>query len=242
MQFLRWILAIIWVAIISIFGSLLGLLLFRNPRVVQWCGVSLGWGIRKVFGFQIAIENREYLNVTSPTVFIANHQSALDIASFGQIIPPKTVAVGKKELWYIPLFGFLFFIAGNLLINRKDRTQSIEVMKSLKNKIHRERINVIIFPEGTRNRNASAGFLPFKRGAFHLAIAANLPIVPIVCGPVNHVLKRPGAFLYMKVLPPIQLSEMTSEQMTEKIESIRNEMYNEFKVLSKKTESVEFCS
>lgn len=232
MQYFRWALAALWVVFVSIVGSIVGIILMRNPRVVQWCGAALGWGVKTVFGFKVEVLNSEYLRVSEPTVFIGNHQSALDIATFGYLIPPKTVSVGKRELLFVPFFGLLFFITGNLLLNRKNRAQSVEAMNSIKNKIHRLGISVVLFPEGTRNRTPANGLLPFKRGAFHLATGADIPIVPIVCGPIHNILKQSGQVLRLSVLPPRKLLQGMSNELTPQIKAIREEMNNEYNRLA----------
>lgn len=88
-------------------------------------------------------------------------------------MPPNTVSVGKKSLKWIPLFGLFFGISGNIYIDRSDRKQAINSFNEAIPRIKSNKLNIWLFPEGTRGD--SKALLPFKKGAFHLAIDAQVP-------------------------------------------------------------------
>ncbi|MGE4233454.1 MAG: lysophospholipid acyltransferase family protein [Bacteriovoracia bacterium] len=175
----RIILAWLWFLIACIICCLL--LPFR------WKDTNLDYVFAKLvervslplLGLKPHVENRIGLYVHQPCIFIGNHQSNLDILTFCPIYAPGTVVIGKKELRWVPFFGLFFFGAGNILINRQNRTKAVAGLDEACKRIRNEGLSVWIFPEGTRNRG-SKDLLPFKKGAFHLAVATQLPIVPVV--------------------------------------------------------------
>jgi len=113
-----------------------------------------------------------------PAIFIGNHQRTLDISIFGMILPPKTLAIGKRAIIFVPIFGQLFWLAGQILLDRKNTSKAYSTLDSVVTKIKNEQINIIIFPEGTRSNGKGLG--TFKKGAFYLGIECSLPIIPIV--------------------------------------------------------------
>jgi 1-acyl-sn-glycerol-3-phosphate acyltransferase len=186
--------------------------------LIRWGDINLNGEIarfyarvaRRLAGFRIVVEGREILEAHQPCIYVANHQSALDTITIGSIFPRKTVTIGKKELRWIPFFGIAYAASGNILIDRQDRRQAISRLGVAVRAIRERGASILIFPEGTRNRTGE-GILPFKKGAFHMAIEAQVPIVPIVCSPLKDIAnarsrKLRGGVVRLRVLPPIQPS------------------------------------
>lgn len=159
---------------------------------------ALGWSIR--------VDRPDVLRAARPCIFVANHQSILDLVVFGAIVPSRTVALAKKEIARIPLFGWFFRAAGNLIVDRGNAGQTADALAQAGAIVARERVSVWIMPEG--HRNAGSELLPFRSGAFRLAAAARVPVVPVVAEPLEAVVDvrerrtRPGA-LRVRVLDPI---------------------------------------
>ena len=136
------------------------------------------------------------------------------MATYGLLFPTKTLVIGKKELKWIPGFGLYFMASGNIMIDRKNRRKAVAGLGEAVAAARDKGLSIWIFPEGTRNISGE-GLLPFKRGAFHTAIAAGIPIVPIVQSPFvsliswkNKVLG--GGSVEIRILPPISTTGMTS--------------------------------
>lgn len=150
--------------------------------------------------------DREKLERSRPCVFVGNHQSIMDILVFGAVVPRRTVAVGKRELAKIPLFGWFFVRSGNLVIDRGNSDAARRMLAVAAKRLKNEGLSVWFMPEG--HRNPGAELLPFKTGAFRLAAAAGVPIVPVVAAPLESIvdtrrlLAYPGR-LAMAVLEPI---------------------------------------
>ncbi len=111
-----------------------------------------------------------------PFVVVANHQSVLDILLLSHV-PREMKWVAKDELFRIPWVGWMLRMSGDIAIRRGDADSGGEALARAKAYLARG-MSVIIFPEGTRS--ARATLLPFKSGAFRLALDAGVPVLPIV--------------------------------------------------------------
>ncbi len=110
-----------------------------------------------------------------PYVVVANHQSFLDIFVLCNI-HHEWKWVAKKSLFRIPLFGWGFSLTGSISFDRGDTASALAVMAKCRHYLS-ERISVMMFPEGTRSSDGK--LLPFKPGAFKLAVEAGVPVLPI---------------------------------------------------------------
>lgn len=111
-----------------------------------------------------------------PVIFMSNHESQLDPPVLIGALPVPAVYLAKKELKYVPFIGWAAWVAGMIFIDRGNRERAIGSIQDAARQIHGGK-NVVIFPEGTRNRTGE--MLPFKKGGFALAQDAEVPIVPM---------------------------------------------------------------
>lgn len=118
----------------------------------------------------------EHVGATKTAVYMSNHQSVLDIGAIVETLPVSWRFVAKKELTYIPFFGWALGLSDQVVIDRGNRRRSVESLRRAAERV-RGGVNVIIFPEGTRSPDGS--LQPFKSGGFHLAIDAQVPIIPV---------------------------------------------------------------
>jgi 1-acyl-sn-glycerol-3-phosphate acyltransferase len=205
--YLRLLLIVFWLILSCVLGLLSCVALWGNVNLDHYFGHLFAWGATRIAGIRVVAEGLEHLESHQPCIYVANHQSGMDMATFGTLYPKRTVVVGKKELLYIPFFGLFFKAAGNIIINREKRVSAIAGLSAAVEHIKSRRVSVWIFPEGTRNRS-SERLMPFKKGAFYMAVQAQVPIVPIVCSRLEPVVsweeKRiRGGRLRVRVLPPI---------------------------------------
>ena len=96
----------------------------------------------------------------------------------GSVVPERTVCLGKKSLKWVPFFGQLFWLSGNVLIERGNAVQAKQAMLTTTDTLQHKDTSIWVFAEGTRN--LGKGLLPLKKGAFQMAIAAEVPII-LVC-------------------------------------------------------------
>ena len=185
-------------------------------------------------GWEMPVSGEEKFETFRPAVVAINHQSNLDIVLWARFFPRATVVVGKKQIKKIPIFGYIFQGTKNILIDRENAERARRSLEDAAGRIRGERLNVWMAPEG--HRNLGAEMLKFKKGAFHLAIAAQVPVLPVVVGPVwtvfdgRRAMARPGR-VEVKILDPIPtagLREVDVDDLSARVraamETARNEM------------------
>lgn len=187
----------------------------------------LHWIMRAVLGWRITIEDRGHVAESAPAILMAAHKSNLDIVVYGGLYPKRAVVIGKKEVAKIPVFGWFFRATGNILIDRKDLPSAIASIDAAARKVREKQLSVWVFPEG--HRNASPTLLPFKKGSFHLALAAQVPIVPIVCTQLDDVLDGHRLLVYpgrirIRVLPAVPTEGLGEADLEPLISTVRDRM------------------
>lgn len=173
-------------------------------------------------GFKIKLFNKHILDENKPAVIVGNHQHNFDIIVASQIFRNKVVSLGKKEIVYIPLFGQLFWLAGNILINRGNKDKAMKTMKDVENYLTNNELGMVIFPEGHRNK--SKELLPFKKGAFYTAINCQIPIVPFVVSQYARNMqlgKLKAGKIYINILDPIPTKGLTTDDIPALMEKVR---------------------
>lgn len=160
----------------------IALRLVGKHRISQWAtarAFHYTMGLTTGVHFEI-VEGKEYLN-TRPCVLIGNHQSELDVLLLGAIFPPYCSVTAKSSLAHIPFLGWFMALSGTVFINRSDRNSAVKAFEGAAEEMKRERQSVFIFPEGTRSYASGPEMGAFKKGAFHLAVQAGVPVVAVVC-------------------------------------------------------------
>jgi putative phosphoserine phosphatase/1-acylglycerol-3-phosphate O-acyltransferase len=157
-------------------------------------------------------------------VFIFNHQSGLDAPLILKMVRRDVTGVAKQEIKRNPIFGPLFAAAGVVFVDRADSQKAIEALGPALEALRQGR-SLAIAPEGTRQKTPKLG--KFKKGAFHLAMQAGVPIVPVVFRNVLDALPKDGIVIHPAtveavVLPPIDTSGWTKATLDDEIEAIRN--------------------
>ncbi len=137
-------------------------------------------------------KGREHLEKGKAYIFVANHRSYLDSPALVLTIPQQCRALGKVEILKYPVFGIMFRYVGVTVdrSNPESRRKSLELVKE---KLMMG-INIMIFPEGTMNKSQDT-LLPFKDGAFRLAVETGASIVPVAIHNAGHILPRDSADL-----------------------------------------------
>ncbi|SKA54553.1 1-acylglycerol-3-phosphate O-acyltransferase [Enterovibrio nigricans] len=212
------ILRLLAVALFAIFMLVFGcgycLFSPRNPKHVYTFGRLFG-KLSSLFGIKLELRQSEASKQVGTCVYIANHQSNWDLVTVSNAVRPGAVTVGKKSLAYIPIFGTLYWLTGNILIDRNNRTKAMGTIGQVVDQIKDNNVSVWLFPEGTRSRGR--GLLPFKTGAFHAAIGAGVPIVPIVCSSTRHleVSRRDNGHIIVEIMDPISTEGYGKDRVRE---------------------------
>jgi len=225
MALVRKILAWICVPVLCIPALVLYLARPFNPdnnRLFGWTVARVG---RCLLGMKRPLYGAENMPQDRPTVIIANHQQNDDLFLMGDLLPPRTVAVGKSSLVWVPFFGQIFWLGGNIILNRGRSRKAVAVMEATSEAINLQRKSIWVFPEGTRSRGRGLG--SFKKGAFHTAIAAGAPIT-MVCAGEYHGKTRGWSGrrepVPMRILPPVETEGLTSADIPELIARCHQQM------------------
>ena len=178
-----------------------------------------------LIGLNLKVTGEQYLWSHRPAVFIFNHQSNVDMVIIARLLRRDISGVGKKEIGEMPLIGRILEFSGVVLIDRSDSEKAIQAVNSLVDIMQIEGKSVCMSPEGTRS--VTTKLAPFKKGAFHLAMLAGVPIVPIVIQNSNDVNPK-GSSIYhpatveVEVLPPVDTSQWSADSIDEHIATVRN--------------------
>ncbi|KAF9736857.1 hypothetical protein PMIN06_004391 [Paraphaeosphaeria minitans] len=215
-------------------------------RAVGYGGLSQ-WTVARAFKwtmwlitgvtFRVTNNGGEEALLTRPAVFLGNHQSELDVLMLGCTFPQYTSVTAKKSLKWAPFLGWFMALSKTVFIDRANRTTARAAFDSAADTMRTQRQSVFIFPEGTRSYAEQPELLPFKKGAFHLAIQAGVPVVPIVVANYAHVLNvrkrefHPGV-VDVSVLPPISTKGMSAEDVDTLMKKTRDAMLEELVRLS----------
>src|SRR5215471_8955613 len=175
-------------------------------------------------GVRLDVHGAEHL-AARPAVFLFNHQSQLDVLILAKLLRGGFTAVAKKELANSPGFGLMFRLADVAFVDRQDNAQAREALQSAVQKLH-DGISLVIAPEGTRSATPALG--PFKKGAFHVAMQAGVPIVPIVIRNSGELMWRGATTIHagtvqIAVLPPIATEGWDAVGLDEHIRQVRRQ-------------------
>jgi 1-acyl-sn-glycerol-3-phosphate acyltransferase len=149
-----------------------------------------------------------------PFVVVSNHESFADILLISHL-PWEMKWLSKAELFRIPVMGWMMQLAGDIPVKRGFGPSAVEAMAQCR-EILKRRVSVMIFPEGTRS--TTADLLPFKDGAFRLAIDAGVPVLPLVVRGTGTALPKHDwrfgrSTAVVKVLEPVETEGLTAEDV-----------------------------
>ncbi|KAB0868937.1 1-acylglycerol-3-phosphate O-acyltransferase [Cronobacter sakazakii] len=215
LSIVRIIIVVLYSIVVCILGSIWCLFSPRNPRHVATFGHMFG-RLSRVFGLKVELRKPQGAENYGNAIYIANHQNNYDMVTASNIVQPPTVTVGKKSLVWIPFFGQLYWLTGNLLIDRNNRSKAHGTIAEVVNQFRKRDISIWMFPEGTRSRGR--GLMPFKTGAFHAAIAAGVPIIPVCVSNTHGKIKLNrwnNGLVIVEMLPPVDTQGWGKEQVRE---------------------------
>jgi lysophosphatidate acyltransferase len=175
-------------ALFGVFSSII-LTLLGYQGISQWAtGRFFQFTMYWSTGVRFRIEDpKDILGTTRPAVFVGNHQTELDVLMLGAMFPKYCSVTAKSSLKKTPFLGWFMTLSGSIFIDRKNSKDAREAMRSAAEEIRTKKQSVYMFPEGTRSYAKDATLLPFKKGAFHLAVQAGVPIVPVVVANYSYV-------------------------------------------------------
>ena len=194
-----------------------------NTVMPAWMNTQL-----QIAGVKLRVWGRKNLVARRPAIFIFNHRNQYDGMFAGVLVKTDYVALAKKEMGDNPIGKLVQKLMPTVLLerNQSSRRQAMEMLKPVVDAVQKDGYSVILAPEGTRIVGNRDSVGPFKKGAFHMAMAAGVPIVPIVFRNALDVAARSGAALRpgivdVVVLPPIPVDDWEMRGLNQKVEEVR---------------------
>jgi putative phosphoserine phosphatase / 1-acylglycerol-3-phosphate O-acyltransferase len=201
----------------------MGVLTASRRRGANFFTSNFSQTVLTTTGVHLNVVGKENLTAQRPAVFIYNHRNQVDPVIAGALVKDNWVAVAKKELQKNPIMALLGKALDGVFIDRDDPAAALETMRIVEDRA-KNGLSILMAPEGTRLDTTEVG--PFKKGPFRLAMAAGIPIVPIVIRNAeivaarNSVTINPGT-VDVAVFPPISVLDWTVETLPERIAEVR---------------------
>ncbi len=210
-------LVLVWSSVVHAGGVLIAALLGVKRRpggIYDWGASDWARDLIAAAGTPVEVEGLERIPRNQPVVYASNHSSMFDIWALGATLPGSVRFVAKQELLKVPLVGRAMVAAGHVAIDRANRARAFAAYERAAEVI-RSGISAVVFPEGTRSRTGE--LLPFKNAPFGLAIAAQVPLVPVYVHNTFEILPKGGFRLRprpirVRIGEPIPTTGLTAEQ------------------------------
>ncbi|XP_071960975.1 1-acyl-sn-glycerol-3-phosphate acyltransferase beta-like [Antedon mediterranea] len=185
-----------------------------------------------LFNMEIKSENLEVLNTEESCVIVSNHQSEMDQMALVDVwnhIGGTCTILAKESIKYMGTLGLGCLFSGVVFVDRKNREKSRKCMQEVVRRMQEEKLKLWLYPEGTRTMNMDIDMREFKKGAFHMAIQAQVPIVPVVMSCYKHMYNiKTQTFNKVTInligLPAFETKGLTEDDVPELIHKVRESM------------------
>jgi len=185
------------------------------------------WGGTLLFfsGVRISVKGLDQVPKDQAYVFVSNHESALDIPVLLYALPFQVRMMAKKELFRIPLFGWAIALGGYIKIDRSNTERAIASLREAAERVPRQGISVLVFPEGTRSPTGK--LRRFKKGGFAFAQQTGLSIVPISILGSRHLTPKKAKYIKpgkidVVVGTPIEVTSSDREHRDDLVRATRD--------------------
>jgi putative phosphoserine phosphatase/1-acylglycerol-3-phosphate O-acyltransferase len=178
-----------------------------------------------VSDIRLDVWDEEHLHQSRPAIFLINHQSELDLIVVSRLVGRDMTGVVKRELRANPLMAAMGWLGEFAFVDRSDTSSAIHALEPVVEALRHGK-SLGIAAEGHRSESAMPG--PFKVGAFHMAIEAQVPIVPVVIRNTGELLPPGARFVapgtvQVAVLAPISPDDLTVDTVHERADALREE-------------------
>ncbi len=190
-------------------------------KVPRWWSSAVLWAA----GIKIRVHGLDKVSDSGPHIFASNHVSWFDVPSLAKVLP-RYKFVAKAELFKVPIFGRAMRAAGMIEIQRDNRKAAFGAYEVAADRIKAGN-SVVVFPEGTRGH--AYPLRPFKKGPFVLAIAAGVPIVPIIVHGTIEVMRKGSLWAHpgtidIHLLEPVVTTEVDYDHREALMGTVRKRM------------------
>ncbi|GMR60077.1 hypothetical protein PMAYCL1PPCAC_30272, partial [Pristionchus mayeri] len=203
-------------SIASYFGHATSVVLSTLRICSKWTGIKV-----EVRNFDEFLGKQD-----SSCVVICNHQSAIDTIVVAHSYPSRCTVMMKKSLAFVPFFNVVAWLCNAIFV---DRAKAMGTVEQCTEAMKKKNLKLWVFPEGTRNRSLD-GLLPFKKGAFNIAVEAQIPIVPVVASSFKCFYSHTEKYFYgdgeiiAQVMEPILTTGLTRDDVPTLTEEVREKM------------------
>jgi len=214
--------SVVWTAFMVTFAIISSLVL-GDPEFFR--RAQRGWarGLARFWGLELSVFGAEHMQEGQSYVVMSNHASYADIVALFIALPVIPGFLAKRELMRVPFLAAALRAGGHVIIDRGKRESARAAIGSAGEQVRAGK-TVLIFPEGTRGDSDAVG--EFKSGGFHLAKAAQVPIIPVGLrgtsrvGPKNRFLFFPGK-VEVHIGAPVTPSEVAAQELYPLIQNVR---------------------
>jgi putative phosphoserine phosphatase/1-acylglycerol-3-phosphate O-acyltransferase len=195
----------------------------RTRRAADLITAAASDAALAVLGVDVEVQGEHHLWSHRPSVFIINHQSKFDMFLMMYLLRRGFAGVAKQEAAGTPGFGTYMRMADYAFLDRSNTANAIEALEPAVKRL-RQGLSIVMAPEGTRSWTPRVG--RFKKGAFHMAMQAGVPIVPVVIRNAGEIMgrndqtMRPG-LVQVAVLPPMSLADWPADDLDRRVEAVR---------------------
>ncbi len=209
-------------------------LIFEHGKGTAIHGVSQTWAkvIARVLPFwEIKVEGLERIQKGRPYVVVSNHQSMLDILVALARLPLHFKFISKRELFWIPFFGWHLALAGYIALKRGDPKSGHSTLEKAREWLRKD-VSVLFFPEGTRSPDGEIH--EFKPGAFKLAIEEKIDLLPVVMAGTRDAIPKHSWYvkkrstLGLRILQPLSTGNLTAGDLNDFRDKVRKQIVSEF--------------
>lgn len=193
--------------------------------------VPVRWFIRAglaMSGVSVEVEGLERLAPNQTYIFTPNHQSLIEVPLWVAYLPRNVAYLGKKEVFKYPIFGYGIRLVGVVPVDRSNSPAAVESAKLATENLRRGK-SYVVYPEGTRSK--TGGLLPFKKGAFMMAIDAGVPVVPITISGATKIMPKGQIKVFpstvrVTIHEPISTVGYSKENIAELMEKTRERIFS----------------
>ncbi len=179
-----------------------------------------------IVGVRVEVRGLERLDPRQSYIFTPNHQSLIEVPLFVTYLGRNPAYLAKKELFKYPVFGYGIRLIGVVPVDRSNTKSAVESARLATENLRRGK-SYIVYPEGTRSPDGR--LLPFKKGAFMMAIEAGVPVVPVTISGATKIMPKAQIKVYpstvrITVHEPISTEGYSKENVAELVESAREKI------------------
>ncbi|CEG66941.1 hypothetical protein RMATCC62417_03432 [Rhizopus microsporus] len=215
----------------GVFASLI-LPIFGKRHLINWSVARVYKTVVSTFlGITCTIEGKEHIRKDGgQAVYVCNHQTMLDVFFMANVFPKSTSVVAKKSIKFVPVLGWFMYLSKAIFLDRANRETAVAQARKAAEDMKKSRTSIWIYPEGTRSHSSELDLLPFKKGAFYMAVQAKVPIIPIVIQNYHHLYDQKSKTfkhgdIKIKILPPIPTDNV--EESSDSIQTLSNHVRSE---------------